>query len=549
MCFEYSWDKSDDDKLREERARSLVEKLVNISRLLKKKKNSRAKSNVLSNITASSFICHKCIKVETPNDCELPNSASMVGTSKDGTSELLTCTDSPPRASSVNQLNNDNPDDSKITLHAVVTSNGGPVTDVCLKSDVAALDSSPTNKSEGLTVVSSETEKNCNDKDEVISAQGLGILDNISPSIPDTNPSIVCSNQKPVVTPQPGLIELSTLTTGSVPDVESTFRRVATNLKATIIPTSTAIIRSVALSNNVLTDGTASTLSGCHPTVATTTVLVSEPTVFAGIATDATPFVTIQQCSASAMSPPPSVPSNTQETKFRRPADVPILMKPCSDDRSTNDDGSVRLNVPKPFLDLPKGNRRIGRRPAWKQRVIIPRMLPLLPKPDATMATLITIPPVVATGLSVLPVTAETLNPVTVSIQPDIDNLPNTAHLVSSSGVTVAVSTIVTTVSMNDMLSTTSNILSGGLTSISGAMSSIKRSSAESNNTTSAADKPVLSKTVPGVEESLDNLSLSSFMDLSIPESTRFIANDLRFDELECSNSSSVNLSGKLSLY
>lgn len=544
LCFEYTWDKCEEDKLREERTRNLVDKLVNVARQLKKKRTNRAKTctNTAPLPATTPIICAKCNhKIESLGsaDNELPpNSASTV-VIKEGLNELHQ-NESPPRSAAAHQQICRS-DDNKITLHAAVKSDCSHSRELCLRQDVSTAVSEPSSKGEGQDlVITKEADRNkCSKKDESTSTQGLISGDCISVSTPEINSSNLCTGQQSLVTPHTGLIELSALACNA-PDIDGNFRRVASNINATIIPTSTAVLRSISLSNPVVIDTNNSTIGGCHtglPPVATTaTVLVSEPTIFAGITTEAAPFVTLKQCGVA--SPPPNMTKNTHETKFRRPADVPILAKPSSDDRSTNDDGSVKLNVPKPFLDLPKGNRRIGRRPAWKQRVIIPRMLPLLPKPDAShMTTLIAIPPVVATGLSVVPVTAENLNQVaTIPMYSELDTTPTSSATVTS---VVSLSSASLTSIYTTLSQASASLMSGAIPSTSGATNSSRSNASTDFKMSTSADKNSPGKSLIGFDgETLDSLSLSSFMDISIPESTRFTASDLRFDELECSNSS-----------
>lgn len=632
LCFEYTWDKCDEDKLKEERARNLVDRLVNTARQFKKKKTNRAKiSSSQQNPNPSSSgtaalptncnsspvtLCTKCSsscqanKSESPGSVEtseLPlnvNSASttnatssVVNVQDSANLETNPSTDSedcspsglaapaaappPLQSSNLESL----PGDNKITLHVALDS--ATTTDTAILTAVESLpksSSSPKNQenqeTQTVTAVEFELEK----KDESTSTQGLLISSDASviTSGPSSDPTPIISvntscsptictpvqqHTQLVVTNQHAtgsLIDITALTaattncSATASDMDSNFIRIGgTNIQTIILP-SPDTVTSSALVGTCHQTGT--TTVGISPVA--TTVIVGESTMFAGIATETASFVTIPQppCSVSAtitsvVDPSTSTPKNTQEPKFRRPADVPILMKPptitSGDDRSTNEDGSAKLNVPKPFLDLPKGNRRIGRRPAWKQRFIIPRMLPLLPKPDASqMATLIAIPPVVATGLSVVPCSTDGLTTVTTLPVP-VTAAEFEATLVhaTATAVPIAVSSILsTTVTVSPTLATaigentivtSSSLMSGGVASIistSCATASAGKSGV-SDIPTDSMDKS-MSRNALGLEETLDNFSLSSFMDISIPESTRFIASDMRFDELECSNSS-----------
>ncbi|CAL8081855.1 unnamed protein product [Orchesella dallaii] len=576
LCFEYMWDKCEEDRQQEDRARNLVDKLVGVARHLKKKKTTRAKTSTSVGVVCNTApqLCAKCnCKIESPGSVDGEHCSYISASVTKEFSEFPQF-DSPVAISTMLQ-NSDSPEENKITLHAGTPSTDpdSPIAIEITKHEEHIVERSVSTKVEQQEAHPStfqmESETVLPKKEELIGSPNTNLLSSTDSIIsPDTisNPSNVCSSQ-PTIISQSGIVEISPVLPNSSNDIiDSTIIRTGPTITATHISASPTIIRSVAITTSCLTDSQKAALVGCHSTItpvatATTTVLVGEP-LFAGIATEPASYVTIQQCTPATVTSITQVP---QETKFRRPADVPILMKPCSDDRSTNEDGTVKLNVPKPFLDLPKGNRRIGRRPAWKQRVIIPRMLPLLPKPDESMmATLITLPPVVATGLSVVPVSAESLTSIT-AIPVTTDVCLSEATLVCptvtlSSSVAATVSSTLTSVPLNtDQALSSTSLISTGTTSSLGTTSMKNSSSSHSiaPKGNSSSDKispskciedaclPSSSRSVSGFEETLDNLSLSSFMDISIPESTRFIASDLRLEELEYSNSS-MSLGGML---
>jgi len=252
-----------------------------------------------------------------------------------------------------------------------------------------------------------------------------------------------------------------------------------------------------------------------------------------------------------------------------RPRSQPPSSSACSADKTTKQ--PVKTAPPKPFIDLPKGNRRLGRRPNWK-RLVVPRVLPLLPKPVPFVS-----------GALVSPTA-----PVCLAI------IPTSAMAVPSAGMitmvcphpteTVCVNTTTSSPKVSAGLSVASEAGAGTratstIASVPMQVSSKPRGVESRAPRTTASqnqlvDRPVetncLSDMLPlsasasdfddilkmrrhddssSVSADIDNLSLSSFMEISLPESSRMAAQELVDDldaDLENSNSS-LNLSRKFS--
>ncbi|CAG7721136.1 unnamed protein product [Allacma fusca] len=232
-------------------------------------------------------------------------------------------------------------------------------------------------------------------------------------------------------------------------------------------------------------------------------------------------------------------------------------MPTSSSVESGADDGSTTSKntklAPKPFLDLPKGNRRLGR-PCCKKN-IVPRYLPLLPKavdtpPQSALWDIVSNKPAVHTvyvsnaAQIMLPVANIGLKPSSVK-----SSSANGCEKVDEVSVAVLGSESTNgPIVPNSSLATSLAPTPASHSTIETTGASIPDSGDDQLACSSFKD---LLK-VSGIEQEKadSNLSLSSFMDISLPESTRNVANEClkseKFLDVTLSSSCSLSLSNFL---
>jgi hypothetical protein len=344
------------------------------------------------------------------------------------------------------------------------------------------------------------------------------------------------------------LIELSSLAADASADGKSSHRNVAPNIKATILPASSTMVKSATGSISISHAGTHSkTVPDSSPDIRKS---ISEKLSHVSSASPEVTLSTDNTVSASVVSAHPghlgTESGLSDQAAFRRPT---VAIKP-KDDASPGGD----TLPPKPFRDLPKGNRRLGRRPNYK-RVVVPRVLPLLPKQDDMIirasipGTTTTILTVTSSGPSATMSKPAMQSGVLIPVGSlaVVNNDPTSATLSRLSGASTA-----TTMSHETHESSSSSCIKmnnqgsegpvignnlkefheGYLNAVPGSISCnsndfedlLKVRREEESNSSAAGD--------------IDGLSLSSFMEISLPESTRSAMNDLRMEDLENSNCS-----------
>jgi len=255
-----------------------------------------------------------------------------------------------------------------------------------------------------------------------------------------------------------------------------------------------------------------------------------------------------------------------EQTSFRRPT---VAIKPKDDLSSQSGENSQAL-PPKPFLDLPKGNRRLGRRPNYK-RVVVPRVLPLLPKQDDSMiahssfqstTTILTVnAPASTSGLSKSSaIPSGVLIPVTSISVITSDNgtiLPSSlsnrmeSALPGATADTGSDAQESCPVSLKEDEGISASQVKSHLKDLHDGFLGTNPSSISCNSTDFEdllkVRRQDRDSSIPAGD--MDGLSLSSFMEISLPESTRIVANecisaDMQLEDLENSNCS-LSLSSK----
>lgn len=224
-----------------------------------------------------------------------------------------------------------------------------------------------------------------------------------------------------------------------------------------------------------------------------------------------------------------------EQLTFHRPTQLRTLepAQPAAD---------VEFPPPKPFLDLPKGNRRLGRRPNFK-RVVIPRVLPLLPKTPVISVTgdqLSSFIKVTATATSTQP--SEEPGASSSRVATVVTNITsvNTNAAATVSSFFPEHSTLGRKCSETlpyEIFPKTAQGVGGGCSNSTDFEDLLKLKRNENSSSSinmNAGD--------------VDSLSLSSFMDISLPESAKMTASEcMNMEDLDNSNIS-LSKAAKLEL-
>lgn len=331
LSFEYEWVEADDyDNEANKRTRIMLDRLIAVARNLKKKKQSRHKISGTSSVSSNAACCPSC-------------GHNILSSAASGTPSLI------------------------------------PITGTVEQNSVTAASAMPVGG--GVTLVTRAPH---------------------SPGMPNTK--LNSAPHVPIVPVHHQPVSLSPSTASTVPTIFETSFDTCTTSSTSSTTASTTILSALSQapsSSSAEIMNEPQKIKKITPTLVspscTGTILASLPLVKQKPDVIQIPLSsnTLQKevtanATATVIKPEDNfrVPSNINNNNNSSPIYPRIRPMPTvagssdhleesSSSGNTNNNKNVK-NAPKPFLDLPKGNRRLGR-PCCKKN-IVPRYLPLLPK-------------------------------------------------------------------------------------------------------------------------------------------------------------------------
>ncbi|XP_021954461.1 protein cramped-like [Folsomia candida] len=542
ISFEYFWDGP--DSLEDVRTHSLLEKLIMTATFLRKKKTPRSKATTILNASikcGAQLKCSTCgVKIEVPANlscstktCSASGTASSINAVPNTAQPPLLV----PRLKSNAPLSTSTTNGKQLSLfpppQAILSAE--PNVALTIPSNMDKLSVSATSSS-SCEFTGSKQELSDLDKSLCLSRF----------IIPKTEPGNLTDNQMRFKTSE--TLDEGISPVNGLPNQHQIYNN-GQSCTTTLMPYATQN-SSTANNDNCLIELCSLATNKCNnPNISQNITATLLPPSSCMVRNPSGTVSIVSQQELGKRKNSDFIPrGKTEQITFHRPTTHLRTLEPA---KLPPD---VEFPPPKPFLDLPKGNRRLGRRPNFK-RVVIPRVLPLLPKTPATTSTMSVMTSLaenVSTTISssfinVLPVRGLSIiscaeqqreiihstteaKPTTttiITVTPPDNNNPqgiNSMKLGYPTDPSPSSSTKPTTprkaeAAGYEIFMNVAGTLSCSSTDFEDLLK-LKRN--EGNNNLNAGD--------------VDSISLSSFMEISLPESAKMTANEMNIDDLDNSN-------------